>query len=142
MEITKQLTVIRFTQVAYSGRGRSRRVTATRNVWVESASFADGMNNGFKVKKIHYTTDRNKAAGFSLIAATEIAAQFYTSPATLERRDGTAMPEETAALRADCLKRNAQAIANRAEIAAEWASFWQGAPEELRNSLRSLGVRI
>ena len=140
MTTIKQLTVIRFTQVRYSGRGRSRRVIDTRPVWVETATFADG--SGFKVKKVSFTTDRMKAAGFSLIAATEIAAQYYTKVVALERRDGTAMVEETNALRAECLKRNAEAIRRNEEAQAEWTAFFNDMPEDLKASLRGLGIRL
>lgn len=133
--MTKQFTVIRFTQV---GRGSARG--QQRHVWVSGVRFADGP--GFKVKSVSFTTDREKANRFSLVAASDIAAQYYTSPATLERPDGTAMPEETQKLQAECLARNAQAIANREDIRREWAAFWADMPADLRTSLRNLGVRL
>lgn len=133
--MNKLYTVIRFTQV---GRGAARG--QRRHVWVSAVRWADGP--GYKVKSVSFTTDRDKANRFSLMQAHAVAEQYYTSPATLERPDGTAMPEETAKLLAECLERHRQAIRNRAEIAREWAAFWQDAPEALKASLRGLGIRI
>ena len=131
----KLYTVIRFTQI---GRGIAKGMT--RHVWVSGVKFADGP--GYKVKSVQFTPDREKASRFSLVAASDIAAQYYTSPATLERPDGTQMPEETAKLQAECWKRNAQAIKNRQDIAREWAAIWADAPEELKATLRKLGIHV
>jgi hypothetical protein len=133
--MVKQFTVIRFTQV---GRGSARGLT--RHVWVKECRFKDGP--GYQVKSVTYTTERTEAARFSVVVATEIASQYYTSPATLERPDGTAMPEATKELQAECFRRNAEAIRNRAEIAREWAAFWNDMPADLRTSLRGLGLNI
>lgn len=122
------LTVVRFTQV---GRSRGNR-GEQRHAWVYGVKWGGGP--GYKVKSLYLTPDREKAARFTLVAAQEIVAQYYNSPATLERPDGTPMPEETRKLQEDQFRRNAEAIRNREEIRGEWSEFFA----EMTSSLAAI----
>ena len=104
-------TIIRFSLV-------SRKTGERRPCWLASVSYADGP--GMKVKKMTTTTDREKAARFSLSSAHAIAEQFSQFPASLERPDGTAMPEESAKLLEAQATRHAEVLRINAEIRAEF----------------------
>jgi hypothetical protein len=121
----KQFTVIRFTQVR---RGR------ISHAWVAAVSWGDGL----KVKRVSFTADREKAARFSLTTALTIAGQYYSSNVTLERPDGTAMPDATAAVREAAALSRRQSAENQRAFAKELEPF----AAELRTILTKTAARL
>lgn len=107
----KTYTIVRFTLV-------NKRTRAQEPCWLSGVTYAPG--DGLRVKKMTTTRDRAKAAPFSLAQAHAIAEQFSQYPASLEKADGTPLPEETARLRAEQARRHAAAVAARADVVREF----------------------
>lgn len=99
--------IIRFTQVA-------RRTGERRPAWIKSVSFADGP--GYRIKSMILTPRRDEAASFAPATAQEIAAQYFRSPASLEKPNGAPLDAETTALRAEQARRLEQFNSNREDI--------------------------
>jgi hypothetical protein len=103
-------TLVQFTRIWKQGR----RVTRREPAWISAVSWADGP--GHRVTKIKTTTDLSKAFGFSLVAAHDVAIQYYTHMVVLTDEAGVVKPEATAALYKD----QTIALANRAQVRAEF----------------------
>jgi hypothetical protein len=85
-----------------------------------------------KAKSISWTLDRNKVMGFRLESAMEIAPQFCTSLAHLERRDGTQLDAETAQVQtAQCCNRQMAAQIQR-EFDEALNKAWASTDPDLR----------
>lgn len=124
-------TVLRFTSV-------NKKTKATRPMWVETISWADGP--GMKAKRVTFTYDREKAARLSSMNALSVAECFFTSVIALDWSDGTPNVELTAQLVKTQMEKLQARNEIRRKMNAEWAVLWADMVKAVPE-LAKLGLR-
>jgi hypothetical protein len=107
----------------------SKTTKATNPVWVQAISWGDGL----KVKRVHFTDDREKAARLSSTTALRVAEQFFTRVIALDWQDGTPNVELTAQLMLSQMSklqnRNEMVRKANAEMRGIWNEMVAAVPE-------------